>query len=174
MANWLKGEKGSIGSAFAVVFCIGVGVVILFVIPLMTMANKQDQAIVQQVQVATSEFVDNAITTKTLTQEDYDNFLLTLTSTGYSYDVEITIYVPDENPSKKQTSATQSIDGYYIIYYTSQVLEQLPLSLAEGSIISVTVQDTSISLGEQLANALYSLLGSDSATYVASESGMVQ
>lgn len=174
MINWLKGERGSIGSSFAVVICIGVAAILMFIFPLMTMADKQDDKTVQDVQIATTETVDNIITTKSITQEMYDNLLLTLAATGNSYDVEITVYIPEENPAKKQTSATQATGDTYYIIYTSQVLEQLPLNLDQGAMVRVEVENTNTTIAEQLRNAIFSLLGNDSAAIVASASGTVQ
>ena len=172
--DWLKGERGGIESSFAIVICIGLAAVLMFVFPLMTMADKQDDKTVQDVQIATTELVDTITTTKSITQEDYDNFLLTLAATGNSYDVEITVYIPEENPAKKQTSATQTTGDTYYIMYTSQVLEQIPLNLDQGAMVLVEVENTNTTIAEQLRNAIYSLLGNDSATIVASDSGTVQ
>ena len=111
-------------SAMAVV-AIFLAAILMFVFPLMTMADKKDDVTTLTVKAATTEFTDTIRTTGKLTQTEYDNFVQTLGSTGNSYNVDISVQILDENPAKKETSATQKIgDNVYYTMYTSQVLDK--------------------------------------------------
>ena len=57
--------------------------------------------------------------------------------------------------------------------YTTQVLEQLPLSLNEGDIVSVNVENTNTTVAGQLRNFMYKVTGNTSGNIVAQESGIV-
>ena len=165
-------------SAMTVV-AIFLAAILMFIFPLMTMADNTDEVTTLTVQTATEEFTDNIRVTGQLTQDDYDSFLLTLSSTGNSYDVEITVQVLDENPSKKTTSETQTIgDNVYYTLYTTQVLEELAdddgtLVLKEGDIVSVSVENTNTTIAMQLRNFMYKVTGNSSSSIAASASGIV-
>ena len=160
-------------SAMAVV-AIFLAAILMFVFPLMTMADKKDDVSTLSVQTATTTFTDTIRTTGKLTQDEYDNFVQTLAATGNAYTVDITIQVLDENPSKKQTSQYQTIgENVYYTMYTTQVLESLPLTLKEGDIVSVSVENTNVTIGQQLRNFMYRVTGNNSSTVAASASGIV-
>lgn len=162
-------------SAMAVV-AIFLAAILMFVFPLMTMADKKDDVTTLAVETATTEFTDKIRTTGRLTQDQYDSFIQTLAATGNSYDVDITVQKVDENPAKKQTSTTSKI-GENVSYtmYTSQVLEKLPstLTLNEGDIVSVSVKNTNVTIGQQLRNFMYRITGNESSAVAASASGIV-
>ncbi len=162
------------GDTAMTVVAIFLAAILMFVFPLMTMADKKDDVSTLSIQTATIEFTDNIRKTGKLTQDEYDNFVLTLASTGNSYDVEITVQVLDENPAKKQDSGKTTIgDNVYYTMYTTQVLDSLPLNLKEGDIVSVSVENTNITISQQLRNFMYKVTGNSSSTVAAASSGMV-
>lgn len=162
-----------------VVVAIFLAAILMFVFPLMTMADKKDDVSTLAVQTATTDFVDTIRTTGKLTQEQYDNYVQTLAATGNSYDVDIIIKVSDENPAKKEVSVNYKNIGDSVYYemYTTQVLDALKdgkiLVLNEGDIVSVTSKNTNTTIGMQLRNFLYKVTGNDSSTVTASASGIV-
>ncbi len=166
------------GDSAMTVVAIFLAAILMFVFPLMTMADKKDDVSTMTVQTATTEFTDNIRTTGKLTQEEYDNFILTLAATGNSYNVEITVQVLDENPAKKESSGTTVIgDNVYYTMYTTQVLDSLSssktLALKEGDLVSVSVENTNLTIAQQLRNFMYKVTGNNSSTVAASSSGMV-
>lgn len=162
------------GDSAMTIVAIFLAAILMFIFPLMTMADKKDDVSTLSIQTATTDFTDTIRTTGKLTQDEYDNFILTLASTGNSYKVDITVQVLDEDPSKKETSATQTIgDNVYYTMYTTQVLEQLPLSLKEGDIVSVSVENTNVTIAQQLRNFMYKVTGNNSSTVTAAASGIV-
>lgn len=165
------------GDSAMVVVAIFLAAILMFVFPLMTMADKKDDITTLTVQTATTEFTNTIRTTGKLTQEKYDNFTQTLAATGNTYNVDIKVQVLDENPAKKESSATQKIgDNIYYVIYTTQVLDAISkgdLVLKEGDIISVGVEITNPTLSDTLKNFVYRVSGNNSKGYIASDAGIV-
>lgn len=152
--------------------------IVMFIAPLMTMADKTDDAVNLTVQTATTEFKNKAITAGKLTQEDYDNFILTLAATGNAYNVEITVNMYDGNNKKKSSEGTQVIgDGTRITMYTSQVMDQLAANgeiiMPPDSEIIIVVKNANQTIAVQLRNWAYRVTGNDSSTITAEASGIV-
>lgn len=162
------------------VIAIALAAVLMFVFPLMTMADRTDDVSQLTVETATTEFVDEARTTGKITDDNYNKFLENIGSTGNTYDVEMEIQVLDENPGKKttQTNIDKIGENVYYSVYTSQILEVLEskgvYSLKEGDILSVSVKNTNQTLSQQLKNFFYTITGNNTATIVASHGGLVQ
>ena len=163
-------------SAMAVV-AILMAAVLMFVFPLMTMADRKDDVVTLEVQTETDRYVQEIATTGMTSQSAYDNYLQTLAATGNAYDVEITVQVLDENPAKKETGAYSRIgENVYLTLHTSQVLEQLKqgkLLLKEGDIVTITIKNKNETIGMQLRNFMYKVTGNNSATLTASATKMV-
>ena len=156
------------------IIAIFIAAILMFVFPLMTMADKSDDVSQLSVQTATTDFTNKIRTTGYISQEDYDNFILTLSSTGNAYDAEITVQKLDQNPAKKSSGDTTAIgQNVYYTMYTKQVLDSLPLSLTEGDIVSVNVQNTNTTIAGQLRNFMYKVTGNSTGNIVAQESGIV-
>mgnify|MGYP004633261311 CR=1 FL=1 len=162
------------GDSAVTIIAIFLAAILMFVFPLMTMADKSDDVSQLAVQTATTEFVNKIRTTGYISQEDYDNFILTLAATGNSYEPQFAVQKSDQNPAKKSSDDTASIGkGVEYVLYTTQVLEQLPLSLNEGDRISVYVENTNTTVASQLRNFMYRITGKSSGNIVAQESGIV-
>lgn len=156
------------------IIAIFLAAILMFVFPLMTMADKTDDVAQLSIQTATTEFTNKIRTTGRITQEDYDNFVLTLAATGNAYQTEITVQKLDQNPAKKTSGDTTTIgSNVYYTMYTTQVLNSLPLSLNEGDIVSLSVQNTNTTVAGQLRNFMYKVTGKSSANIVAQDSGIV-
>jgi hypothetical protein len=162
------------GDSAVTIIAIFLAAILMFVFPLMTMADKSDDVSQLSVQTATTDFTNKIRTTGYISQEDYDNFILTLSSTGNAYDAEITVQKLDQNPAKKSSGDTTAIgQNVYYTMYTKQVLDSLPLSLTEGDIVSVNVQNTNTTIAGQLRNFMYKVTGNSTGNIVAQESGIV-
>lgn len=84
------------------VVAIVLAAVLIFVVPVMTMADRFDATTQASVEAETAEFVEDVRTTGKLTRERYNKFLENLSSTGYTYDVNMEFKIQDENPGKRQ------------------------------------------------------------------------
>ncbi len=161
----------NMGDTVIVVVVILLGAVLLFIFPLMTMADNTDDIAQLTVEAATTEFGNDIRTTGKLTMDKYSKFVETLSSTGNSYDIEMQIQVLDENPSKKTTQAESTKIGENVYYtmYTSQIFdiinpssgETKTLALKEGDIFVIIVRNSNTTLSQQLKSFLYSVTGND-------------
>ena len=149
------------------IIAIFLAAILMFIFPLMSMADRTDDISQLAVQTATTEFVDKVKTTGKLTLDDYDQFIATLSSTGNSYDIEMLIQHIDENPGVKVTQAdiTKIGENLYYNEYTTQIEEKLEsdnrINLKEGDMFSVTVRNTNQTIAEMLRGFFYSISGND-------------
>ena len=172
------------GDTVIVIIVIGLSVILMFVFPLMTMADRTDDIAQLTIETATSDFVNSVVLKKQITPEDYQTFMQTITSTGETYDVEIEVQVLDENPGKKtnQTNRTTVGENQYYIVTTPQVLDVIdqegagnPKSygLKEGDFIIVRVKNTSPTLADELKNWFYTVLGNDTYSLATEKGSMI-
>lgn len=162
------------------VIAIGLAAVLMFVFPLMTISDRTDDIAQLSVETATTEFVDKIRTTGKITQDNYDKFVETITSTGNTYDVEMEVQVKDANLSKKTSQAQKDKIGEDVYYsvYTSQIEDEMRKNngvyyCKEGDMVSVSVKNTNQTIAQQLKNFFYTVTGNDSYTIAASHGGAV-
>ena len=153
--------------------------ILMFVFPLMSLAERTDDISQLAVQTATTEFVDDIRTTGKMTLDDYEAYLGELNSTGNSFDVEMLIQQLDENPGVKttQAEATKIGENLYYNIYTTQIMDQLNktgrITLKEGDIITVTVKNTNQTISQMLRNFFYAISGNNSYEIAGQHSGIV-
>ncbi len=163
------------------VIVIVVAAGLIFVVPLMTMADRFDTTTQAEVEAIVADFVDEIRSTGKITQAKYDKFLQNLDAQGYVFGVEMEVKNIDENPGKKaiQTERDKIGENVYYSEYTTQILEQLgqgqrEKELKQGSIVVVTVRNEDLTFGQQMKQFMYRIVGNDTANIVASKAGMVQ
>ena len=168
------------GDTLLTVVAIVLAAGLIFVVPLMTMADRVDTTSQSQVEAIVSDFVDDIRSTGQITQAKYEKFNENLTSLGYTFDVSMEAKIKDENPGKKTTQTAKSKIGENVYYseYTSQIEEELEKNgiknLKTGDIVSVTVKNKNLTLAQQMKKFMYKIVGNDSADVIASKAGMVQ
>lgn len=167
------------GDSLITVVAIFLAAILMFIFPLMSLAERTDDISSLAVQTATTEFVDNVRMTGKMTLEDYDAYINELASTGNSFDIEILIQELDENPGKKTTQAEATKIGENLYYnkYTTQVLDDLDrlgrITLKEGDIITVTARNTNQTISQMLRNFFYMISGNDSYQIAGQHTGVV-
>lgn len=169
------------GDTLITIVAIFLAAILMFVFPLMSISERNDDIAQMSAQTATVEFVDNIRQTGKITQSNYDSYVQTLAATGNSYDVELEVKVLDENPGKKtaQTSGDKIGENIYYSEYTSQILDKInnsstkTMKLKEGDIVSVSVKNTNTTIGQMLKNFFYSISGNETYQIFASHSGVV-
>ena len=167
------------GDSLGTIVAIGIAAVLMFVFPVMTMADRTDDVSQLTVKTETTEFVDEIRTTGKITPERYDRFIQAINSTGNLYDVEIEIKVLDENPGKKsvQVQRDKLGENYYFEVFNSQVMEKIDANqsylLKEGDIVAVKVKNTSQTISQQFKNFFYTVIGNDTYTIAADHGGIV-
>lgn len=162
------------------VLAIFLAAILMFIFPLMSTSDRTDDITTQAVESATTDFVDEIRSTGKITQDSYDNFVQTISSTGNSYEVEMEVQVLDDNPGKKVTEAeyTKVGENYYYSEYTTQILEEInsdagAMYLKQGDMVTVSVRNTNRTIGTILRDFFYSVTGNNTATVTASHSGIV-
>lgn len=167
------------GDTLIVVVAIFLAAILMFVFPLMTMADRTDDISNLAVQTATSEFVDDVRTTGKMKLEDYEAYLSELTATGNTFDVEVLIQQLDENPGVKttQAEATKIGENLYYNIYTTQVEDLLydngRITLKEGDIVTVTAKNTNLTISQTLRNFFYAIVGNDDYNIAGQATGIV-
>lgn len=170
------------GDSLITIVAIVLAAVLIFVFPLMSVSERNDDIAQLAVDTATTEFVNNAITTGKITSENYDKLIQTLSSTGNSYDVELEVRKLDENPGKKSNLLAKDKIGENLYYsvYNAQIEKDLcnpdknyTYVLKEGDMVSVNVKNTNRTIAQMLRGFFYSISGSDNYQVAASHSGVV-
>ena len=168
------------GDSLRTIIAIFLAAILMFVFPLMSISERNDDIAQLGVQTATIEFVDNVSTLGKITEDNYNSFMQSLAATGNSYDVEMEVKVLDENPGKKTTWAVSDKIGENIYYsvYTSQIEDVLGSNgkyvLKEGDIVSVSVKNTNTTISQMLRNFFYTVSGSDTYQVYAQHAAMVK
>lgn len=149
------------------VIAIGTAVVLIFVIPLMTIADRNDDTAQMVVQTALTEWGDKIATTGKITQADANVFIEKATSTRNMVAYDLQIKATDSNLSAKaaltQRDKTGENASYYI--YNSQIEEAWEKNgeyiCNPGEEIKLTAYKTNKSPGEELHSAFLPTTGSD-------------
>ncbi len=162
------------------VLAIFLAAILMFIFPLMSTADRTDDISTQAVDAVTTDFVDEIRSTGKITQDSYDNFVQTISSTGNSYEVEMEVQVLDDNPGKKVTEAeyTKVGENYYYSKYTTQILDEVnsdkgAMYLKQGDMVTINVKNTNRTIGTILKDFVYRVTGNNSASITASHSGIV-
>lgn len=171
------------GDTLITVVAIFLAGILMFVFPLMSISERNDDISQLAVQTETVNFVNNVRSTGKLTENNYSSFIQTISGTGNAYEVELEIKRIDENPGKKTTivAADKIGENTYYSEYNSQVLAALQenedgngvIALKEGDVFTVKVKNTNTTIAQSLKNFFYGLSGNDTAQIEASHSGVV-
>lgn len=155
-----------------------IAAIIMFIVPLVMIADRNDDISQLLVETYTAEFVDNIIKTGQITNEDYEQYLISLGTSGNTYEVNIELKILDENPARRYTNLTSATgENSYYSLFTSQIEEELnrneKMVLKEGDIISVTTSNSSKTLSQTLKNIYYTISGEDLHIISGTSSGTV-
>lgn len=170
---------GSMSDHLGTVILIIISVIVIGVLPMASVAERNDDIAQLAVQTAISEFVTNTQKTGRITTDDYDKLIAQLNATGNTYDVGIEVQVLDLNPAKRTTQSDETKIGENIYYsvYTTQVLNELDdkskYVLKEGDMVTVTASNSNNTISQMLKNFFYSLSGNNTYRIAGSQSGVV-
>lgn len=164
-----------------------VAAIIMFIVPLILIADRNDDISQLVVQTTTADFVNEIIKSGKITASDYQRFVSSLQSSGNTYDIDMEVKILDETPSKLITDDTGQIgsNSYYSLF-TSQVEDKIGISsqnvinntdgkliLKQGDQISVTVKNSSKTLSQALKSFYYNATGGDLHIIAATSSGTI-
>lgn len=158
----------------------------MFIVPLYTIADRNDDMAQLSAQTITSEFVDQIIRLGKITAKDYSQYLMSLGSTGNTYDVQIELKILDENPAIQKVDSNKETQGENLYYslYTSQIEEIFTnkvneenedpeILLKEGDVISVVAKNDSKTVSQALKSIYYTIAGEDLYIISSTASGTV-
>ena len=170
------------------IIAIIVSSIIMFFSPLILIADRSDDISQLLAQTATSEFVNEVVTSGKITTENYQRFVSSLQSSGNTYEIDMEVKILDDTTSKLVTQANPSKIGnnsYYSLF-TSQIEDKIGISsqnttnnrtgkiiLKQGDGISVTVKNNSKTLSQVLKSFYYSTTTGDLHIIAASSSGTI-
>lgn len=148
------------------------------IIPLVTLADRNDNVVQENVKLIVNEFVTDIKNTGKLTAAKYQDFESKLAATGNSYEIEMEIQHLDENPGKKLTQANYTKIGENVYYseYTTQILNGLennPKLLKEGDIVYVQVKNENTTTAQDLKGSFLNFSNEGEQIIEANSSGMV-
>ena len=166
---------------FITIIAIFLAAILMFIFPLLSVAERSDDISQLSVQTATTEFVDNSRAIGKITMENYTELVTTISATGNAYDIEMELKVLDENIGKKSAWTQGTVIGENVYYsiYTSQIVDVLESSdngiynMKEGDIFSVSVKNTNKTMSQTIRSVFYSIAGSDTYSIAAQHSGVV-
>ncbi len=164
------------------IIAIFLAAILMFIFPLLSVAERSDDVSQLAVQTATTEFVDNSRAVGAITMDNYTRLVNTIDSTGNTYEVEMEVKVLDENVGKKSAWTQGTVIGENVYYsvYTAQILEEIQANggrgvynMKEGDILSVSVKNTNKTLSQTIRGVFYSMSGGDVYSIAAQHSGVV-
>lgn len=170
------------------IIAIIISSVIMFMAPLVLIADRADDISQLLVQTATAEFVNEVLTSGKITSENYQRFVSSLHSSGNTYEINMEVKILDETTSKIVTQAhpDQIGNNSYYSLFTSQIEDKIGISsqittnnrtgqliLKQGDLIFVTVKNNSKTLSQVLKSFYYSTTSGDLHIIAASSSGTI-
>ena len=167
---------------------IFIAAIMMFIVPLILIADRSDDISQLTVQTLTAEFVDEVVKSGKITDDTYTKYISSLSSTGNIYEIDMEIKILDENTAKRLTVAEDGSvepgkNTYYSIF-TSQIEDKIGISsgenstggkiiLKQGDVISVTVRNNNATFSQSLKSFYYNARGEDIHIISATASGTV-
>lgn len=162
------------------IIAIFLAATLMFIFPLMATANQNDEIAQIAVQSIVSDFTNDVAQKGQITVSDYDAFVQKLHATGNTFDIDLEAKILDENPGKKTTITTQDMIGENVYYseYTNIIEDKLyrgtgTYNLKKGDYIIASAKNTNTTMGTQLKNFFYKIIGKDAYTIGATASTLV-
>lgn len=164
---------------FVTVIAVVLSAFLMFLFPVVTMAERVETVAQVDVETITSEFISEIKNTGKLKNEQYNEYIQNLTSNGNIYEIELEFRILDENSGKKGVQIVKDRIGensYYSVF-TTQIEDELEkdgvYELKEGDIITVTVRNTNLTFAQQMKDTIYLAGGSDTHTISTSQSALI-
>lgn len=160
---------------FITIIVIMVVAVVMFVFPLMATANQNDAITQTSVQALVSEFVNTVAKEGKVTQSNYNEFIQKLHATGNSYSVGLEAQILDDNPGGKGGDVIG--ENIYYSVYTNTIEGAInsgsDYKLKQGDYFIAKVTNTNVTMGTQVKNFFYSIIGKDTIAIEASANALV-
>ena len=150
------------GETFITIITIGIGVIILFVFPLVAISEMQANEVAVMAQTYVTEFVDQVRNEGKITTEAVELLQQKLNALGNTYGINIEVQIADVNPGKKTANQQVGDTTYY-----SEFMQQIEVALQtngvyylkEGDFIIATINQTNTDIHQMLTGVIYGLTG---------------
>ena len=164
------------------IIAIFLAAILMFIFPLMSVSERNDDIAQSAVQTAVTEFVDKITTVGAIKPSDYDAFIQELSATGNKYDVQMEVQHLDENQGSKPIVTSGDLVGENTKYstYTTEILNYMyntsserPYVLKKGDSVGVTAENENTTIAQSLKSFLYKIIGKDTHPISARAAGPV-
>jgi len=187
LKNSWANEKGAIDSAVMTIIGLFLVATLMFIVPMMSIAEKNDDIAQAKAQTAVTNFTDTVSNVGSIKPSDYEELVQQLDSTGNTFEITIEVQHLDENPGKKSTSTSGDLIGENVRYstFTTEILDYMypteeatsemsrNYPLKKGDNIIVTVRSTNKTLAQQLRTFVFKVTGQGTYELSASSSSMI-
>ena len=150
---------------------------IMFIFPVMAMADQNDDITQTSVDTMAADFVNTVAKEGKITANNYDEFVQKLHATGNTYLLELEVQHLDDNPAKKGQNINVIGENIYYSVFTNAIEEELKNNqvylLKQGDYIKARITNTNVTFGTQMKNFLYSVMGKDTIAIESSHSALV-
>lgn len=147
------------------IISIFLAAILMFIFPLMSVSERNDDIAQTVVQTATSDFVDDIATSGAIKASSYEAYQSKIQATGNTYDIEMEVQHLDENPGKKAAVTSGSLVGENVRYstFTTEILDKMypdgspsqDYILKKGDNIIVTAKNTNRTMAQMLRTTFY-------------------
>ncbi len=163
------------------IIAIFLAAILMFVVPMITLADKTDNTTQVLIQTEVDEFVREVSKSGVITKDSLESFKSQINSTGNVYDFEIEVKVLDDASIKKteQGQTTQIGENNYYTEFTTTIEDTIynsskkQYTMKSGDMITIKVRNTSQTFAESLRNVWAKITGNEASTLSASSSAMV-
>lgn len=173
--NILHNQKGAADSILITFIGIGIGVVIMFVFPLMAVSERNDDIAQNLAQTATAEFGNKIAISGKIMPSDYYEYEQELFSTGNTFEITIEVQHLDENFGKKNSTTSGDLIGEnerYSTFYSNGIPEE-GIELKKGDNVIITFKNTNTTMARTLRTFAYKAAGKGASDLAGSYSTMV-
>lgn len=169
------------------IIAIFLAATLMFLVPLMSVSEKNDKIAQNVWDTAVSEFVDTVSNAGSIKPIDYEALEQKLAATGNTFDITIEVQHLDENPGKKATITSGDLIGENVRYstFTQEILDYMyptqedidnmtrNYPLKKGDYIIVTVKNTNKTFAQSLRTFAFKVTGQGTYELASSDSSMV-
>lgn len=151
-------------NTFSKIMAILIGVVMLFIVPIYQLAQKQDDISQIYVENETTKFVDSIRNSGYISREMYQDYVNKIDKTGNTYNIQICHSHKIVKPNFDDDTGTilNGYDSYFVNTYQDEVLDAFDkgedYKFNEGDYINVTVSNRNKTMA---ANLLFTLTHSN-------------
>ncbi len=153
-------------SAFGKMVALVASIAVLFLIPVVEDAEKQDAMAQVYVQTATDNFVDKLQVMGYINENMYNEFINTLDATGNLFTVELdhahVVTEPELDADDQVTGYYEYTESYYEDDIKAVIFQKEGVyKMSEGDHISVVVKNRTNTFGDNVKRMLYGTKGNE-------------